>query len=173
MGTGLAVLSVAGTASISAYGQSAGSAHETDVLLIDGSITMPRPVKAFIEANRHTTSVVDIRLDAAGHSELKRILQESRTVTGVTSGATLFCLERIAWDHGFRLTARAQRNACDLDGHACIRDVTKFLARAHPAAIKPSSGAHTYRPSQMDGTLQAWTMHKSARSHFSPDTREA
>lgn len=172
MGTGLALLSVVGTAHVGVYGRTAAS-EGSDALLIDGGIAMPQPVTAFIEACRQATSVVEIRLDAAAYSQLKHIFSESRVITGVTSGATLFCLERIAWDHGFRLTARTQRSDCNLDSKACARAVTEFLAGAYPAAMHSLPAIGTYRPSQMDGTLHAWTMHKSARSHFSLDWREA
>ena len=53
--------------------------------------------------------VVEVRLDAAGQAGLMRVLDKSHGIVGISSGATLFCLERIAWDHGFRLTGRSQR----------------------------------------------------------------
>lgn len=174
LGAGLAALSVAGSASVSVYGHTMPGLREPhiiDAMLIDGSVTMPALVDVVIQARRQMMPVVDIQLDAAGHGALRRLLIDSRTIVGVSTGATLFCLERIAWDHGFRLTARHQQFLCDLDGDACHQNVAAFLNGAHGAATSPSPRA--YRGSRADGALHAWTMRKSARSYVSQDRREA
>lgn len=174
LGGGLAFASVAGTISVAAGGKTAPSLHgpqRIDAMLVDSSIAMPSRVKSFVEARRQTMRVIDIQLDAATHAELKRVFAESRVIVGVSSGATLFCVERIAWDHGFRLTRRHERPACDLKSDACTQDDLEYLNGAHPTAMR--SATHGYRPSRADAMLHAWTMQKSARAYFSQDQREA
>ena len=174
LGAGLAFASVTGTNSAAAWGKAAESLpspQRIDAMLVDSGITMPSPIQSFVAARRQTMRVIDIQLDAAMHAELKRIFAESRLIVGISSGATLFCVERIAWDHGFRLTRRHERPACDLKSDACIQDVLEYLNGAHPTAMR--SATHGYRPSRADALLHAWTMQKSARSPFSQDRREA
>jgi hypothetical protein len=124
---------------------------------------MPRQVAAFIQASRRTLPVVGIQLDAAAHAGLLRVLDQSRAMVGISSGATLFCLERIAWDHGFRLTGRSERRASDPGDDTWRQDVASYLSGAHPPTAGPSPFARTYRPSRVDGTLHAWVMRKSVR----------
>ena len=134
-----------------------------DALLVDETIELPGPMAAFVETRRRTLPVVGVRLDAAAHAGLKRVLGGSRAIVGVSSGATLFCLERIAWDHGFRLTGRSERSVTASGCDALRRDVDALLAGARLPATGPSPVVRAYRPSRVDGTLQAWVMHKSAR----------
>ncbi|MEC3951128.1 hypothetical protein [Sphingobium sp. HWE2-09] len=167
-------MSVAGSAGVSVYGQTMGGVRDThaiDAMLIDGSVAMPALLNVVIQARRQMMPVVDIQLDAANYGALRRLLIDSQTLVGVSTGATLFCLERIAWDHGFRLTARHQQSLRELDGDACHHGVATFLNGAHGSATSPSPRA--YRGSRADGTLHAWTMRKSARSYVSQDRREA
>jgi hypothetical protein len=162
VGAGLAFAVVAG---VGASGPTAGRRRETrsiDALLIDATIEMPRPMAAFIKARMRTLPVVGIQLDAAAHAGLRRVLDESHAIVGISSGATLFCLERIAWDHGLRLTGRSQQCARDLDDVGCWQEVAAFLSGAHPPVASPSHLARAYRPSRVDGMLHAWTMQKSA-----------
>jgi hypothetical protein len=164
IGAGLAFASVACAAGFGAYGQTAPRRREArsiDALLIDEGIQMPRQMVAFIKAGRRAIPVVGIQLDAAGQAGIMRVLNESQAIAGISSGATLFCLERIAWDHGFRLTERIQRFANDLGDDADPRDVAAFLSGAHPSAASSSPLARDYRPSRADGVLHAWTMQKS------------
>jgi len=174
LGAGLAALSVAGSNGVSVYGHTLPGMREPyaiDAMLIDGSVAMPALLDVVIQARRQMMPVVDVQLDAAGHSALRRLLIDSRTIVGISTGATLFCLERIAWDHGFRLTARYQQSLCDLDGDACHQNVAALLNGGHGAAASPFPRA--YRGSRADGALHAWTMRKSARSYVSQDRREA
>jgi hypothetical protein len=97
-------------------------------------------------------------------------LEKSQAIAGISSGATLFCLERIAWDHGFRLTGRSQRCTSD-PGETCLQDLAAFLGGTHPAANPPSL-ARAYRPSRADGLLHAWVMRKSAGPQFRQDHRD-
>ena len=163
LGAGMAFTSLGCAAGFGVYAQTAqrrGDAQAIDALLVDESIEMPRDIAAFIAAGTWKVPIVGIQLDAAAYARLMRILDESRTVAGISSGATLFCLERIAWDHGFRLTGRTQQCASDPSQEA-RQDVAAFLGGAHPAA-SPSILTRAYRPSRADGMLHAWVMQKSA-----------
>jgi hypothetical protein len=156
---------VACAADFSACGPTARrreQAQSIDALLIDESIEMPRQVAAFVRTRRRALPVVGIRLDAPGQAGLMRVLDQSHAIVGISSGATLFCLERIAWDHGLRLTGRSQRCVSDLGDDACRQEVTAFLSGAHLSDASPLPLAHTYRPSRADGTLHTWVMQKSA-----------
>jgi hypothetical protein len=141
--------------------QRSTATHPIDALLIDETIELPGPMAAFIGASRRTLPVVGVRLDAAAHAGLKRVLNGSHAIVGVSSGATLFCLERIGWDHGFRLTGRSERSTSAPGCDALRRDVAALLGGAArlPATIL-SPAARAYRPSRVDGTLHAWVMHK-------------
>jgi hypothetical protein len=176
LGAGLAFAAVASAAGIGVYGPAARrrpDARSIDALLIDESIEMPRQVAAFVNASRRTLPVVGIQLDAAAHAGLMRLLDKSQTLIGISSGATLFCLERLGWDHGFRLTGRSQQCASDLGEGACRQDVAAFLrgAQHHAASLAPL--ARAYRPSRMDGTLHARVMQKIDRTLLLQDRREA
>jgi hypothetical protein len=127
---------------------------------------------AFIKATRRTLPVVEIQLDAAAQPGLRRLLDTSHAIVGLSSGATLFCLERIAWDHGFRLTGRSQRCAIDPGDDASRQDVAAFLSGAHPPATSPSLLGRAYRPSRADGMLHAWVMQKTASPQLRQGRRE-
>jgi hypothetical protein len=165
IGAGLAFAAVICSAAFGAYGPTARlrrEARSIDALLIDESIAMPRQMAAFIEANRRALPVVGIQLDAPGQVGLMHVLDKSRALVGFSSGATLFCLERIAWDHGFRLTARSQRCAGEPGDDACRQDVAAYLAGAQALAASRTPLARAYRPSRADRMLHAWVMQKSS-----------
>jgi hypothetical protein len=174
VGATLAFASVASALGLSAFDPSVRcpqAARSIDALLIDGSVEMPGQIIAFINASRRAIPVVGIQLDAAAQAGLTRVLHNSRALLGISCGATLFCLERIAWDHGFRLTERNQRCYDDLGSDTCRQDMVAFLGGAHPPAT-PSPLARVYRPSRADGTLHAWVMQKSASHRLRAARRE-
>jgi len=174
LGAGLALASAC-TAAFGECGASGRRHRERrsiDALLIDQSIEMPRQLPAFITACGRTLPVVGIRLDAAAHAGLRHVLDTSHAIVGISSGATLFCLERIAWNHGFRLTGRSQRCASDPGDNACWRDVTAYLSATHPLAAIPSLSTRAYRPSRADGLLHAWVMQKSTNPQLRQGRRE-
>jgi hypothetical protein len=175
IGTGIAFASLTCSAAFGASGpteQRQLRARAFDALLIDDSIEMPAQMNAFIEASRRLLPVVKIQLDAAAQPALRRFLGASRTILGISSGASLFCLERIAWDHGLRLTGRNQRRGSDWGADACRRHVDAFLSAAYPPAANPSLLARTYRPSRADGLLHAWVMQKIASPQLGQGRRE-
>lgn len=163
LGTGLAFASVAATGFGATAQAAPGGANQRpiDALLVDETIAISPQMAAFVEASRRNLNVVGIKLDAGGQAGLMRVLSQSRAIVGVTSGATLFCLERMAWDRGFRLTGRSQQCSGGAGEEACRQDVAAFLSGMQPVAAAQS---RTYRPSRADGTLHAWVMHKSARN---------
>ena len=162
LGAGLAFTAVAGTAGVSVSGWDAPrNAGVIDALLIDESMAMPRFLAALIGASPRAVPIVGITLDAAAHARLARVLDSSHAIAGISSGATLFCLERIAWDHGFRLTGRSEGYASDPGDDAFRQDVVVFISGTEPAAASASPLARAYRPSRADGMLHAWIMQKS------------
>jgi len=172
--------SAACTAAFGGCGESAGrhsarrhqEARSIDVLLVDESIKMPRHLAAFIKASKRTLPVVGLQLDAAAQTGLRRVLDTSHAIVGVSLGATLFCLERIAWDHGLRLTDRSQRCASDPGDDACRQDMAAFLSGTRPLAAVPSLLTRAYRPSRADGLLHVWVMQKSVSPQLRQGRRE-
>ena len=164
LGTGLAFTSVvcAGNAGAQGGVSTINSEQGFDALFVDATITMPTHLAAFIEASNASVPVVAINLDAAGFAQLGEVLHKSLAILGVSSGATLFCIEHIAHDHGFRLTRRGQRCASDFGDAACHAGALAFLGGADSAARLAPLCA--YRPSRSDGLLHAWVLQKSGRS---------
>jgi hypothetical protein len=162
-------------AGLRAYGAIAPHRREArmiDALLVDQDIEPPAHIAALLKAARTHLPVVQIDLDAAGLIRLRSVLGESQTLAGVSSGATLFCLERICWDHGFRLTRRSQTHSHTPSGDAFEQDVAAFVGGIHLAASSPSPKARDYRPSRADETLHAWVLQTSATSPFRTGPRE-
>jgi len=162
LGAGLAFASLACFDRVGAHGSSAQPGLPIDVLLVDQTIAMPAAIVRSIECRSPALRVVDVRLDAAGRSRLQRTLEASQVVAGISSGATLFCLERIAWDHGLRLSARSEQDPDSQEAEAFRRMVAAFLSGAALKSASCSPLAEAYRPSRADGTLHAWAMLKSA-----------
>ena len=181
LGSGMIAASIACSVGSAASAEVIGyhaAPRPIDALLVDHGVEMPRLLATFVAARARTLPIVGIRLDAAGHAALVGVLRDSHVLAGVTSGATLFCVERIAWDHGYRLTARSGRCSADLDGadlddDARLQDAVAFLNAAHPSGTSPSVPARQYRPSRQDGTLHAWTMQKSSSAPSHPDRMKA
>jgi hypothetical protein len=172
---GLAFAAVASTTGFGAYDLTLRRGREEqtiDALLIDENMEMPRQMAAFIEASKRMLPVIAIRLDASAQAGLRRVLDHSQAIVGISSGATLFCLERIGWDHGFRLTGRSERCASDQSGDACRQDVAAFLAGAYPLAASRSPLVRAYLPSRADKILHAWVMQKSGRPQFRQSQQE-
>jgi hypothetical protein len=176
LGAGLAFASVATcSADFAAHGTTGNhrrAARSIDALLIDDTIEMPRRMAAFIQASSGTVPIVPVRLDAAAHAGLIRLLGKSQSLVGISSGATLFCVERIAWDHGLRLTARSERVASETGNDAWRHDVAAYLSGAHPPAASSLTLARAYRPSRADGTLHVWALQKPVRPQLRQDRRE-
>ncbi len=134
-----------------------------DALLLDGGIALPTPVAALVEAHGPTTTIAPLRLDAAGFADVARLLRRSTVVAGISSGASLFCLERIAWDSGFRLTSHIALSATDATFDECRRELAPMLRGQVPAAGDRAAIRH-YAPSRTDGIVHLWMLHKPARN---------
>jgi hypothetical protein len=174
LGAGLAFTVAACTTAFGAIDLTARGreAQAIDTLLIDETIEIPGQMSLLAEANRQSLPVVGIQLDAASHAGLMNVLNKSQAIVGISSGATLFCLERMARDHGLRLTGRSQRCASDSGDDPCWRDVAALLNAAHPHAASPSPLVRAYRPSRGDGTLHIWTMQRYADPQFNHGRQE-
>ncbi len=174
IGAGLAFSSVtfAGLRAYSAIAPHRREARVIDALLVDQNIEAPTHIAALLNAAKANLPVVQIDLDAAGLTRLRGVLGASQTLAGVSSGATLFCLERIAWDHGFRLTGRSQTRPNTPSGDGFEQDVAAFAGGIHSPASSPSPLARDYRPSRADETLHAWVLQTSATSPFRTGHRE-
>ena len=167
LGAGLALASalcIADFRELTPLVQRRRTARSFDALLFDETIPLPRTLAAFVDSHRRTLPVIAIRLDAAGQAGLRRVLSTSHAIVGITSGATLFCLERIAWDQGMRLTARSQHCTTDPSESSCQQDAAAFLDGARPAAASAGLQARTYRPSRADALMHAWVMQKPPRN---------
>ena len=46
--------------------------------------------------------------------------QRPVAIAGLTAHGPLFCLERLAWDHGMRVVSRIEQPSCDPDGEPLI-----------------------------------------------------
>jgi hypothetical protein len=166
LGAGAALTAVACAAGFPAYGGTVRHRREPrsiDALLVDETVAMPRHVAEFIRASGRTMPVVGIQLDAAGHVRLMRVLDTSRIVIGLSSGATLFCLERLGWDRGYRLTERNQWCAGEPDDAAALFEIAAFPGGTPSSGPSAALLVHDYRPSRADRALHAWVMRKSAR----------
>jgi hypothetical protein len=174
LGVGATVASTACMTGFKAYAATPGvRAQPIDALLVDKNVHMPRQIAAYISARSKILPVATITLDAAGHSELMRLLNNSQAIIGISSGATLFCVERLAWDHGYRLTGRSQQCLSAINDQSCQQDVAAFLIAAHSPTVPTSSETCAYRPSHADDTLHAWIMQKSAGARLLQTRREA
>ena len=151
IGTGLAALSVAATT-----GAHRRIARQFDVLLVDSGIALPNPAAAFVEAQRKLVPVVDVQLDAAGYARVKAVLGRHQAALGISSGATLFCLERIAWDCGYRLSGHGKHSLGDMPDEPSRR---RELASMLNGQLSPARG---YQPSQADGVLHFWSIARPA-----------
>jgi hypothetical protein len=165
LGTGVAFASLFVIDVSAAHGtgsRSRRASRSIDALLVDETIRMPSAVAAFADASRRLLRVVSIGLDATAQAGLTRLLREGRVIAGISSGATLFCLDRMAWDHGLRLTGRTEVRSNTL-GDASSDDVAALLTGAHSSSASAAKFVREYRPSRADGVLHAWVMQKSRR----------
>ncbi|WP_408591004.1 hypothetical protein [Novosphingobium sp.] len=135
--------------------------HRTiSALLIDRTVRQPRELSALIEVSRRSMPVVDLTLDAVAHNTLQQCLRDNEALVGISSGATLFCLERLAWDHGHRLTVRAEANGTDCS--SLRRAAAAFLSGARPAAAPGLSPPGAYAPSRADGVVHVWIIERKS-----------
>ena len=167
IGSGLAVAGLCGSTTGTFAAVTAGRRRDLaiDALLLDQTLAMPETIAGFAAARAGTLRVMGIDLDARAHPALMRVLADSKAIAGFSSGATLFCLERLAWDHGLRLTRRRARPAAEiswqdlaaaLDDHAGVPSFPEAIRR--------------YAPSRADSLLHSWLMQKRAPYAQAPES---
>lgn len=173
LGAGLALTAI--SSAIGSYSVTAVEEHsgipKAATLVLDESLGVSTALVDFLHNRKPDLSLLTIRLDSFASTELKPLLNSARMIAGISSGATLFCLERIAWDYGYRVTRRSEHKFKAQTVGARKNDEA-FLAIAHAiisnqpesfaAAIAPSSRG--YRPSMTDDTLHAWIMQTAVTS---------
>jgi hypothetical protein len=158
LGTGLALASAASTSAYGAVIARRPIGREIDAFLVDRTIPLPSRVASYVAARGRSMPVVGVDLDATAHSGLMRMLANSSAIVGISAGATLFCLERLAWDHGFRLTQRHSQPVID----ARWQDVEALL-NGDISPSGPACSIRTYSPTRADGVLHSWLMQKPQR----------
>lgn len=161
LGSGLATAAVLGCAGISAagvapIGRRVPSQGEVRALMVGEGIVLPDDLRVDPTAARRQIPIIPVGLAHSGYYELKRVLDRYGAVAGLSSGGSLFCIERIAWGHGMRLTRLHSYQASAEDRARHARAVSRLLSPAEPASRVPS-----YRPSQTDGLVHAWIMENS------------
>ena len=85
-------------------------------------------------------------------------MAEHSLVIGISSGATLFCVERIAWDSGLRIARRSQHGCDQASDLAGIRELAAALDGACPALPGHLAALATLQPAHGDNTLHIWTL---------------
>lgn len=130
------------------------------VLLFEEEVTLPDHLTAFAGLQARTMPVEVLRLDASGYAGINRILALNSSVLGISSGATLFCLERMGWDHGFRLMARSEHCVGNRDSEACRRELAAFLGAAEGPGARSHPSVRSYQPRRTDGAVHVWAMRK-------------
>lgn len=157
LGTGVALASISATPGWAAAPRGgAGTGQLPDALVVDDSMVLPDSVASLVEAGSSTLPLFRLRLDAPGLADLAGTLNRSVVLAGISSGASLFCLERIARDSGYRLIARQQHRA---DAASCRHELTALLLGRTQA---PADGAslRAYAPSRADGAVHTWLLAK-------------
>jgi hypothetical protein len=133
-------------------------ASSPPLLLIDETVTLPDRLAAFVADWRRLQPVSPLSLDASGYNALRRTMAEYSQIIGIGSGATLFCVERIAWDCGLRIAWRSQHGCNQAGDSAGIRELAAALDGACPAPTGQLAALATLQPAHGDGTLHIWTL---------------
>jgi hypothetical protein len=176
LGAGLAITSVSGAVALysgtelSAVKDPTGLA-KVGSLVLDERLGISTAWVDFLHDRKPELRVLTIGLDSFVAIELKPVLSSGHVIAGISSGATLFCLERIAWDHGYRVSRRSEHDfvatvANSPDNDATLRVLADAIISGRPdsfaAEIAPAG--HAYRPSMTDDTLHAWIMQTAVTS---------
>jgi hypothetical protein len=173
VGAGLAVAALSGAIGLnSAFGREAVKDHtglpkaelpDVVAMMLDESLGISTALVDGLRRRKPGLPILAIRLDSFALNELKPLFKSARAIAGISSGATLFCLERIAWDHGYRITRRSEHafgaNAA-VEDDATVLVLAEAIISGGPEAFAApiATGRHVYRPSRADNTLHAWIM---------------
>jgi hypothetical protein len=168
LGAGLAFASISGAIGLnSTYRVSAVKDQvvlpKVGTLVLDEGLGVSTSLVDVLHHRTPDLSFLTLGLDAVTSIELKHLFNSAQTIAGLSSGATLFCLERIAWDYGYRITRRSEHafsaNAANENDATVLALANKIITNkpeAFATAIAPTNRA--YRPSRADDTLHAWIM---------------
>jgi hypothetical protein len=176
LGAGLAFASISGAIGLnSTYRVSAVKDQvvlpKVGTLVLDEGLGVSTSLVDVLHHRTPDLSFLTLGLDAVTSIELKHLFNSAQVIAGISSGATLFCLERIAWDYGYRVTRRSEHvfnaNAANvLENDATVLALADKIIDNKPesfaAAIAPTNRA--YRPSRSDDTLHAWIMQTAVTS---------
>ena len=126
--------------------------------LMDDEVEASARFAKVLRVKLQGVTVLPATLDSKFYSELNVLLSSHRLIGGITTGAALFCLERIAWNRGLRLVWR--RNFLhEATGHSTIPFAV--LTRSFSGdsqALTPSNPIRSYRPSRSDQLVHAWIL---------------
>jgi hypothetical protein len=183
---GLALASISGAIGLdAAFAATAGKDQlglpKPGAIVLDEDLEMSAALVRFLQSRKPDLPLLALRLDSTTSTQLKPIFNSAPVIAGLSSGATLFCLERIAWDHGYRISRRSEHlldsvtaNAADND--ATVARLADAIIDDEPAlfatAIDPAGRA--YRPSMTDRTLHSWILQMTAtprKSTVWPETK--
>jgi hypothetical protein len=176
LGAGLAFASVSAAIGLNSAGSVRAVKDQTGLpvvgaMVLDGRLGISAMLADLLHNRKPDLPFLTIGLDSFTSIELKPIFNSALMIAGISSGATLFCLERIAWDYRYRITRRSEHefkataaNATDNDATvvALADAIISNKPETFAAAIAPASRA--YRPSMTDDTLHAWIMQTTVTS---------
>lgn len=153
MGAGIAAASLTAVSGVRA---AVPGTRRVETLLVDASLDLPPPLHTFVQQQKVSMRVSDIALDVGGHRELRQLFRHGAVVAGLSSGATLFCVEQVAKDAGWRITARRTHALAGQGEAACRADLATFLSGAGASGL--AGGA--YAPSRADNLLHIWVFER-------------
>ena len=155
LGAGLALASMPVTAGLrSAF---PAAAALPDAIVLDEALDISAPLAELLGRRKPALPLLSLRLDSFASIQLRQLFAGGWTIAGLSSGATLFCLERIAWDHGYRLSRHSERaSTFNADMPALADAIMGSEPDRFAATI--SRVSHAYRPSMTDGAVHAWMM---------------
>lgn len=136
-----------------------GSFSDVDALLVSESIVLPAGLRLTATGSGRTLPVIPVGLTHAQYGDLRRVLARYDAVAGLSSGAELFCIERIGWNYGMRLMQLHSREASSGDPLGNARAAMQLLGRVE-SQVGPIARPANYRPSQADGLVHAWILQK-------------
>jgi hypothetical protein len=140
-------------------------------MVLDEDLAVSTTLVDFLRNRNPDLSFRTIGLDSFASIELKHLFNSAQMIAGISSGATLFCLERIAWDYGYRITRRSEHEFNAKAANALENDATVVALAEKIISNKPESFAagiaptsRGYRPSRADDTLHVWIMQTAVTS---------
>jgi len=176
LGAGVALTAVSGVIGLNFASTASEVSDQNDLmkvraLILDEGISVSTKLVASLRTRTPNLELLTSGLDSFTSIELKRIFNSGVTIAGISSGATLFCLERIAWDYGYRITRRSEHefNVGIVDAHgmdSMILALANSIMSNKPEFLAAASATsnRAYRPSRSDDTLHAWIVQTAVTS---------